>query len=97
MTWRRELDELKRREQLAERLGGPERVDRQHAGGRYTIRERIAKLVDPDTFHEVGKIAGRASYDEHADLVNLVPSNFVFGRRPPAGTEPRSSGSPSRT
>jgi acetyl-CoA carboxylase carboxyltransferase component len=80
MTWQHELDELKRREQFAEKLGGPERVQRQHAGGRYTIRERIAKLVDPDSFHEIGKIAGRAAYDEHNDLKSLIPSNFVFGR-----------------
>src|SRR5436309_401518 len=80
MDWQKELDELRRREELAERLGGPERVKRQHDGGRYTIRERIAKLVDPGTFHELGKIAGRAAYDERNDLEDFTPSNFVFGR-----------------
>src|SRR5438093_7431390 len=80
MDWQKELDELRRREELAERLGGPERVKRQHDGGRYTIRERIAKLVDPGTFHELGKIAGRASYDERNDLEEFTPSNFILGR-----------------
>ncbi|MGH8699441.1 MAG: carboxyl transferase domain-containing protein, partial [Burkholderiales bacterium] len=80
MSWDPELEELKRREAFAERLGGPARVERQRAAGRLTIRERIARLLDPDTFHEVGKIAGRAIYDEHNDLVDLTPSNFVFGR-----------------
>jgi acetyl-CoA carboxylase carboxyltransferase component len=80
MNWKRELDELGRREAFAEQLGGPERVRRQHDGGRYTIRERIARLVDPDSFHEVGKIAGKARYDEANDLHTLTPSNFVFGR-----------------
>lgn len=80
MNWKPELDELKRREEFAEGLGGPERVKRQHDGGRYTIRERIARLVDPGSFHEVGKIAGRANYDEKNDLRDLTPSNFVFGR-----------------
>ena len=61
MNWKPEMDELRRREEFAEQLGGAERVARQHAGGRYTIRERIDKLVDPGTFHEVGKIAGRVS------------------------------------
>jgi acetyl-CoA carboxylase carboxyltransferase component len=74
------MDELRRREEFAEELGGPERVERQHAGGRYTVRERIAKLADPGSFHELGKIAGSASYDRHNDLTKLVPSNFVFGR-----------------
>jgi acetyl-CoA carboxylase carboxyltransferase component len=74
------MDELRRREEFADQLGGPERVARQHAGGRYTVRERIAKLVDPGSFHELGKIAGSASYDARNDLEKLVPSNFVFGR-----------------
>src|SRR5262245_2099340 len=80
MSWERELKELRRREEFAEALGGAERVKRQHDGGRYTIRERIASLADADTFHEVGKIAGRAHYDERNDLAHFVPSNFVFGR-----------------
>jgi len=80
MTWERELDELKRREAMAEELGGPERVRRQHAGGRYTIRERIDRLVDPDSFHEIGKIAGQALYDADNELARFTPSNFVFGR-----------------
>src|SRR2546427_4516390 len=80
MDWQKEMDELRRREELAEQLGGPERVRRQHDGGRYTIRERIAKLVDPGTFHELGKIAGRAAYDAKNDLASFTPSNFVFGR-----------------
>src|SRR5690242_487617 len=80
MNWKSEMDELKRREELAERLGGPERVKRQHDAGRYTIRERITRLVDAESFHEIGKIAGKASYDARNDLKELTPSNFVFGR-----------------
>lgn len=80
MNWKPEMDELRRREELAERLGGAERVKRQHDGGRHTIRERIARLADPGSFHEVGKIAGRASYDGKNDLKDFIPSNFVFGR-----------------
>ena len=68
MNWKSEMDELRRREAFAERLGGPERVKRQHDGGRLTIRERIDRLVDPQTFHEIGKIAGKASYDAGNDL-----------------------------
>ncbi|MBI3105747.1 MAG: hypothetical protein HYY95_09290 [Candidatus Rokubacteria bacterium] len=49
--WQPELDELRRRETFAERLGGAEPVKRQHDEGRLTIRGRIARLVDPDTFY----------------------------------------------
>ena len=60
MSWQPELEELARRQALAEAMGGPDKVRRQHAGGRLTVRERIAALLDPDSFHEVGAIAGRA-------------------------------------
>ncbi len=80
MNWKSEMDELRRREEFAERLGGAERVKRQHDGGRYTIRERIDRLVDGGSFHEIGKIAGKAAYDAKNDLKELTPSNFVFGR-----------------
>src|SRR6185503_21166896 len=80
MDWQKEMEELRRREAFAEELGGPDRVKRQHDGGRLTIRERVTKLADPGTFHEIGKIAGSAHYDANNDLVKLTPSNFVFGR-----------------
>src|SRR5262250_1594861 len=78
--WQPELEELRRREGFAEELGGAERVQRQRDGGRLTIRERIGKLADPGSFHEVGKIAGVAAYDQANELERLTPSNFVFGR-----------------
>ncbi|HET7341844.1 MAG TPA: carboxyl transferase domain-containing protein [Methylomirabilota bacterium] len=80
MDWQKEMDELRRREQLAEELGGAERVKRQHDGGRLTIRERVDRLADPGTFHELGKIAGRATYNASNDLESFTPSNFIFGR-----------------
>ena len=55
-------------------------MKRQHDGGRYTIRERILKLADSGSFHEIGKIAGMAEYDADNNLTHLTPSNFVFGR-----------------
>src|SRR5215471_5842515 len=80
MNWQRELDELRRRERMAHAMGGPDKIKRQHDGGRLTVRERIAKLVDAGSFHEVGAIAGRASYDAANELEQLTPSNCVFGR-----------------
>jgi acetyl-CoA carboxylase carboxyltransferase component len=67
MSWEPELEELRRREELARRMGGDERVERQHASGRLTVRERIERLLDAGTFHETGALAGRATYrDETA-------------------------------
>jgi acetyl-CoA carboxylase carboxyltransferase component len=80
MTWEKELAELEQRKAFARKLGGAEKVARQHNEGRLTVRERIERLLDPGSFREIGTIAGRAEYDENGDLVDLVPSNFVCGR-----------------
>jgi acetyl-CoA carboxylase carboxyltransferase component len=54
--------------------GRPEAVDRQHARGRRTARERIAALVDTGTFRELGALArpdspGRDGSPLYADAV----------------------------
>ena len=80
MTWKPELDDLARREAFAREMGGVEKVKRQRDQGRLTVRERIDKLVDPKSFHEIGAIAGIGEYDEHGELKQLTPANCVFGR-----------------
>jgi len=79
MTWQPELDELRRRQELAERMGGPEKIKRQRDAGRLTVRERIAALLDEGSFHEIGALAGTAGYDESGELASFVPANFVTG------------------
>src|SRR5476651_928650 len=61
-------------------MGGVDKVKRQRDQGRLTVRERIDRLVDQKTFHEIGAISGSAEYDEHGELKNLAPANCVFGR-----------------
>jgi acetyl-CoA carboxylase carboxyltransferase component len=80
MAWTAELEELKKRKALSERMGGPERVKRQHDGGRLTIRERVDRLVDGDSFREIGVLSGVAEYDEHGELTDFTAANCVFGR-----------------
>ena len=72
MSWEDEVSELRRREELAKRMGGEQKVARQHAAGRLTVRERIDALLDPDSFHEVGALAGKAQY-EGAELTDFRP------------------------
>jgi acetyl-CoA carboxylase carboxyltransferase component len=78
--WEPELTELARRRQLAVQLGGEERVARQHATGRRTVRERIDVLLDRGSWREIGGLAGTAEYDEHGELTAFTPANFLFGR-----------------
>ena len=49
--------ELERRRALALALGGPERVAAHHMRGRATARERIAMLLDENSFVEFGMLA----------------------------------------
>jgi len=79
-NWEPELEELRRREDLVERMGGPEKVARQHERGKLDVRQRIEALVDGDSFHEIGKIAGSPTYDDNGELVDLRSANFLFGR-----------------
>src|SRR5215470_2776446 len=76
MSWQSEIDELRRREELARRMGGPDKIKRQHDGGKLTVRERIERLLDPGSFHEVGAIAGKAEYGADGNLVDFMASNF---------------------
>ncbi len=78
MTWEPELEEIRRREELARRMGGEERVQRQHDQGRLTVRERLERLLDPGSFHEIGALAGFPTY-EGDELVDFSPSNIISG------------------
>src|ERR1700709_230326 len=80
MNWKPELDELARREAFAREMGGPDKVKRQHDAGRLTVRERIDKLVDADSFHEIGALSGVGEYEANGDLKTVTPANCVFGR-----------------
>ena len=78
MTWLEEVEEIRRRRELALRMGGEERVARQHAKGRLTIRERIDGLVDDGSFVEIGQLMGRGIYEQGV-LTDLVPDAYVAG------------------
>ncbi len=80
MSWKPELEELKKRKALAKKMGGAEKVKRHRDAGKLTVRERIDKLLDAESFHEIGTIAGKGSYDENGELVDFTPANFVIGR-----------------
>ncbi len=80
MSWEKSIEELRRRERLAELMGGDEPVERQRGRGKLTVRERVAFLADPGSFHEIGKIAGKATYGLDDELAAFTPSTSVTGR-----------------
>ena len=79
MSWESEVEDLERRRQLALRQGGKEAIARQHARGRLTIRERIAALLDPDTFEEHGRATAIPDYADSGEINDYVPANYVVG------------------
>ena len=86
MSWEPEADELGQRHRWAEALGGEESVKRHHEQGRLTVRERIAGLLDPGSFHEVGKLTGNANYAD-GKLAKVVPAPYVMGLGTLAGRQ----------
>jgi acetyl-CoA carboxylase carboxyltransferase component len=78
--WQKEVEELARRKARAEEMGGAESVARQHATGKMTVRERIAALLDPDSFSETGALAGEGRYDaQNRHLEAFTPCPIVMG------------------
>ena len=69
--WAPILDDLARRQAEARAMGGPERRARQHAAGRLDARQRIAALLDPGSFVELGALVGGEA--------ELAADGFVAG------------------
>jgi acetyl-CoA carboxylase carboxyltransferase component len=59
------LTQIKNEEQKIREGGGAKAIESQHKKGRLTARERITKLIDPDTtFFELGLYAAHEMYEE---------------------------------
>ena len=82
-TWAPLLEDVATMQALAHKRlapGSDERgVVRQRSRGKLTCRERIDLLFDDGSFHEIGSIAGFASYDESGAIVDFTPANHVGG------------------
>ncbi|MEA1962054.1 MAG: carboxyl transferase domain-containing protein [Bacillota bacterium] len=78
--WKNDVEELKKRKELAYKLGGEKGIQRQHDLGKMTVRERIDALLDEDTFEETGVLAGDATYvNNNQDLAEFTPCPIVIG------------------
>src|SRR3989442_4015203 len=70
------LDQLREREEQAEQGGGEARVEKQHAAGKMTARERIDFLLDEGTFQEFDKLVEHRSRDFGLDK-QIYPGDGV--------------------
>lgn len=61
-------------------MGGADKVKRQRDQGRLNVRERIDRILDRASFHEIGAVSGIGEYNDKGELTTLTPANCVFGR-----------------
>ncbi len=61
--WDATLADLAARRATAAAMGGEEKLSRRHAQGRLDARQRVAELLDTDSFTEIGALAGAAPAD----------------------------------
>jgi len=70
------IEELRRRYAASREGGGAERIEKQHAAGRLTARERIETLLDPGSFEELDALVVHRNHNFGMDK-KLVPGDGV--------------------
>ena len=102
-TMREMVADLEKRLAEIHKMGGPERVEKQHARGKLTARERFAQFFDGGVFFEVGAhgtqmglSAGDGKDKPPADAV-VVGFGKVDGRMVCSAAYRRNFGCPSKT
>jgi len=79
MSLAKSLEELEHRKQQSELGGGQARIDRQHAEGELTARERIALLFDPGSFQELDQLVVHRSTDFGMEKQRVPGDGVVTG------------------
>ena len=73
------VKELDSRKQQSELGGGNKRIERQHAEGKLTARERIALLFDPGSFQELDQLVVHRSFDFGMESQRIPGDGVVTG------------------
>ena len=79
MNLEEKLEELKRRDRLANEGGGAHRRERQHKEGKMSARERIEFLLDDGTFEETDRLVTHRSSDFGTAELKYYGDGFVTG------------------
>ena len=79
MNLEQKLEELKRRDRLAEEGGGAQRRERQHKEGKMSARERIEFLLDEGSFEETDKLVTHRSTDFGMAEQKYYGDGFITG------------------
>ena len=73
------LNDLKERLAKIEAGGGAKRIEKQHQAGKYTARERIAMLLDPGSFVEIGQFVTHRATEFGMDKVESPAEGVITG------------------
>src|SRR5436305_1792717 len=79
MNLEQKLQEMKRRDQLAQEGGGKERRERQHKEGKMSARERIEFLLDEGTFEETDRLVTHRADDFGMAEQKYYGDGFITG------------------
>src|SRR5262249_7058204 len=79
MNLEEKIQELKRRDQLADEGGGKERRERQHKEGKMSARERIEFLLDEGTFEETDRFVTHRANDFGLSEQKYYGDGFITG------------------
>ena len=66
-------------QEQAEKSGGQDRIDKQHAAGKLTARERIELLLDPGTFVELDKLKTHRCVDFDMEKKKIPGDGVITG------------------
>ena len=73
------LEDLERRKDEARKGGSPEAVERHHAKGKFTARERIEYLLDDGSFTELDQLARHRAHGMGMDDKRFATDGVVTG------------------
>ena len=76
MSIENRLEDLRRWRERAREGGGAERIQRQHASGKLTARERVDLLLDKGSFAEVDMVVTHRCHDFGMDK-QIIPGDGV--------------------
>jgi methylmalonyl-CoA decarboxylase subunit alpha len=83
MNMRELVADLERRREEIRKMGGPEKVEKQHARGKMTARERLGAFFDDGVFFEVGMHGTQMGLSAGGDGKDRPPADAVvcaFGK-----------------
>jgi len=78
-TVAQKIQELKEKEAQIKAMGGPKAIDKQHASGKLTARERLDLFFDPGTFRETDLFAKHRCVNFGMEKIDIPADGVITG------------------